>query len=105
MTNPQSIMGEFSTMSHASTQLQAISDQQGVIMRQLGDTLDQLAGHLQGQAGQAMQSLGDRLITIGNQFSTKFASHSDLMKNNVALLNQSEDHNVSTIRAVEGLTG
>lgn len=105
MTNPQSIMGEFSTMSHASANLQAISDQQGVIMRNLGNTLDQLAGHLQGQAGQAMQSLGDRLITIGNQFSTKFASQSDMMKNNVALMNQKEDENVNAIRAVEGLTG
>jgi len=104
MTNPQTVFGEFSGMSHDSSQLQNISDQQAQIMRNLGNTLDNLATHLQGQAGTAMQSLGDRLITIGNQFSTKFADHSDMMRNNVQLLNNNEEHNASIIRGVEGLT-
>ena len=108
MTNPQTVFGEFSGMSHDSSQLQNISDQQAQIMRNLGNTMDNLAQSLQGQpggAGPAMQSLGDRLITIGNQFSTKFADHSDMMRNNVQLLNNNEEHNASIIRGVEGLTG
>jgi hypothetical protein len=105
MTNPQTVFGEFSGMSHSSAQLQAISDQQAQIMRQLGSTIEGLAPHFQGQAAVAMNNLGDRLITIGNQFSTKFASHSDMMRNNVALLDNNEQHNTSIIRGVEGLTG
>jgi hypothetical protein len=63
--------------------LQDVSDMQGQIMYALGQTMEGLAVSLAGElGGPACQAVGERLIHDGQQFTTRFADHSQMMTNN-----------------------
>ena len=63
--------------------LQDVSDVQGQLMYQLGVVMEGLAATLAGElGGPACQAAGERLIHDGQQFTTRFSDHSQMMTNN-----------------------
>lgn len=97
------IRGDFDGMHQAQATLQAISDETGNAVSQLGNQFEVLGTALQGQAsGDACQRMGERLITSGNQFVTSFGDHSHMMGNNIQIFQAADEENQHLINAIAG---
>ena len=82
--------------------LQQISDQQAQLMNALGSTLEGLASTLVSDAaGPALQACGERLIHDGQQFSARFADHSDMMTNNRVNYTSTDEQSAQGFNAIQ----